>query len=378
MAKEGPGATRRRLLRTSLVKKRSPDLKQRRAASGASLAASGAASWVRHKVRVRGLFGTRFWVYPGDKPVLGTELDALNAKFQKKNAKPNFQKEYKSQLRALLVNNFALGQRRDARNPPPPTIVAISEESTKLTEAPTRETRQPAVAMKTPAATSPRRQTKRQPAAAQTTPASGGGKFGGDAFFTLRTRLLRAFQPLDVVEMGQPSDSSVVASYVNEPDAAIAYMQPAGATDDDSATGVQWLPQEAADWLYQATHYVIPLLQTLLGTNSAFDANGEYRDASGRPASGDQLAAFWGTEIGSRRDRAFIAYDADVDFEAFVTPCCEFDKIWSAAAEFLESRELMCKITNKGKYYRVSPRHPLTSNEWKELCRISIWRPALN
>ena len=152
-------------------------------------------------------------------------------------------------------------------------------------------------------------------------------------------------------------------------------MQP---TSNLQASKVHWLPQEAADWLYQATHYVIPFLQTLLGTNSAFDANGEYRDASGRPASGGQLAAFWGTEIGSRRDRALIAYDADVDFEAFVTPCCEFDKIWSAATKFLECRDLMCKITSPGKYYRVSPRHPLTSNKWKELCRISIWWPALN
>ena len=92
MAKEGLGATRRRLLRTSLEKKRSPDLKQRPAASGASLAASGAASWVRNKVRVRGLFGARFWVYPEDKPVLQTELDALNAKFQKKNPNAIFQK----------------------------------------------------------------------------------------------------------------------------------------------------------------------------------------------------------------------------------------------------------------------------------------------
>ena len=246
---------------------------------------------------------------------------------------------------ALLVGNFVFGKRRDATNPPPPTIVAISGESKKLTEAPTSETSQPAAAKKPSAATSQRRQTKSQPEAPQTPvlpPASGGGKCGGAASWTLRirSRLLRAFKPLDVVEMWQPSGSSVVASYVHEPDAAIAYMQPAGATDD-SATGIQWLPQEAADWLYQATHYVIPLLQTLLGTNSAFDANGEYRDASGRPASGGQLAAFWGTEIGSRRDRALIAYDADVDFEAFVTPCCEFDKISSAATEFVESRDLM-------------------------------------
>ena len=103
-------------------------------------------------------------------------------------------------------------------------------------------------------------------------------------------------------------------------------------------------------------HYVMPFLQTLLGTNRAFDAHGVYRDAtSGEPASGGQLAAFWGTEIGSRRDRALIAYDADVDFEAFVTPCCDFDKIWSAATLFLESRDLMCKVTRKGSPRRHLP-----------------------
>ena len=62
------------------------------------------------------------------------------------------------------------------------------------------------------------------------------------------------------------------------------------------------------------------MLQTLLGTHKSFNIKGVYGDAQGEPASGGQLAAFWGTEIGSRRDRALIAYEYDIDFEAFLTP----------------------------------------------------------
>ena len=223
----------------------------------------------------------------------------------------------------------------------------------------------------------------RQPAAADE-PASGGvaSRLNVDwkscsVASTLETRLSHCYKPAEVVEMRHPVDSAA-AVYVREDDAAIAYMQPAAHVNKkEEVFKVQWLPQEAADWLYQAMHYVMPFLQTLLGTNRAFDAHGVYRDAtSGEPASGGQLAAFWGTEIGSRRDRALIAYDADVDFEAFVTPCCDFDKIWVAATTYFESRDLMCKVTRKGKYYRISPRHPLTSNDWKEWCLI--WCPAFN
>ena len=165
--------------------------------------------------------------------------------------------------------------------------------------------------------------------------------------------------------MRKPSDAPA-AAYIQKEHAVIAYMQPKSA--NRSATDIHWLPQEAADWLYQATHYSIPLLQTLLGTHKAFNRKGQYLDANGEPASGGQLVAFWGTELGSRRDRALIAYDTDVDFEAFVTPCCDCAKVWAAAAPCLESLDLSCKVTNPGKYCRICPRFPLTFNYWREWC----------
>ena len=105
MAK-GKGTTRRRSLPTSCKEKarrskRSNTLKQRPAASGASLAASGAASYVRHKVRVRGLFGARFWVYPEDKPALQIQLEELNAEFKKKTKKPRHRVRHDVQQSSL-------------------------------------------------------------------------------------------------------------------------------------------------------------------------------------------------------------------------------------------------------------------------------------
>ena len=111
--------------------------------------------------------------------------------------------------------------------------------------------------------------------------------------------------------MQTPSDTPA-AAYAKAENAAIAYMKPINAPV--SAKDIPWLPQEAADWLYQATHCAIPLLQTRLGTQKSFNSNDEYVDANGEPASDGQLAAFWGTEIGSRRDRALIAYDYDIGF----------------------------------------------------------------
>ena len=91
-------------------------------------------------------------------------------------------------------------------------------------------------------------------------------------------------------------------------------------------------------------------------------------DANGEPVSGGQLAALWGTEIGSRRDRALIAYDYDIDFEVFLTPCCDFDEVWSAAAPVLESLDLLCTVTTPGKYYRIAPRFPIAYNDWRDWC----------
>lgn len=135
------------------------------------------------------------------------------------------------------------------------------------------------------------------------------------------------------------------------------------------AEDIPWLPQEVADWLYNATHYAIPLLQTLLGTHKAFDSKGCYVDSSNTPASGGQLAAWRGTELGSRRDRALIAYDTNANFQAFVTPCCDFSKVWGVAAPVLESFDLSCRVMVPGKHYRICPKNPLTFDEWLEFCR---------
>ena len=158
----------------------------------------------------------------------------------------------------------------------------------------------------------------RQPRSQSGSPAS-----GGITSTDLENRLKAAFKPVEKVPVQTPSDTPV-AAYIQKEDAATAYMQPVAASKH--LQDLQWLPQEAADWLYQATHYSIPLLQTLLGTHKSFNLRGQYLDAEGKPASGGQLAAFWGAEIGSRWQRAMIPYDCDADFVVFVTPCCNFRK----------------------------------------------------
>ena len=117
----------------------------------------------------------------------------------------------------------------------------------------------------------------------------------------LKQILDRAFKPSSKVDMQIPRSCTPAAVYNTER----SYMQP---TSQCSAADIPWLPQEAAAWLYNATHYAIPLLQTLLWTQKAFDSKGCYVDVpSNTPASGGQLAAWHGTELGSRRDRALIA-----------------------------------------------------------------------
>ena len=216
---------------------------------------------------------------------------------------------------------------------------------------------------------------KAMPASGSITTAASGGittpASGGVIEDELICRLKDVYMPLGQVEMQTPS-SVPAASYVKGPDAVTVYMQPINKGDTlGCAASIKWLPQEAADWLYQTTHYAIPLLQTLLGTHKAFDCKGHYLDADKRPASGGQLVAFWGTELGSRRDRGLIAYDNDVDFEAFITPCCDFDLVWQLAAPVLEKLDLSCRITIPGKYYRICPKTPLTFNLWREWCHES-------
>ena len=128
---------------------------------------------------------------------------------------------------------------------------------------------------------------------------------------------------------------------------------------------VQWMPQPVADWLYQASHYAIPLIQAALGTKKAFDKRGQYLDAAGCPASGGQIVAFWGTEMASRRERGLFAHDNDMDWQIFITPDFDFHQAWLEIKKILDPLGLLC-TGPVGCYYRISPMQPLTFNAWDE------------
>ena len=177
----------------------------------------------------------------------------------------------------------------------------------------------------------------------------------------LQMRLEAAFRPTEPVLLATPTDT-VLATYVKAPDACISFMAPKEA----QPLAVQWMPQQVADWLYQATHYAIPLIQAALGTKKAFDKRGQYLDAAGCPASGGQIVAFWGTEMASRRERGLFPYDNDVDWEIFITRDFDFHQAWLEIKKILDPLGLLCTGPVADIYYRISPMQPLTSNAWDE------------
>ena len=186
---------------------------------------------------------------------------------------------------------------------------------------------------------------------------------GGVTEQALKHKLDRVFKPSSKVDMQIPRSYCCTPAAVHNTERS--YIQP---TSQCSAAGIPWLPQEAADWLYNATHYASPLLQTLVGTHKAFDSKGCYVDSSNTPASGGQLAEWHGTELDSRRDRALIAYDTNVNFQVVVTPCFYFAKAWGVAAPVLESLDLSCRVRVPGKHYRICPKIPLAFDKWTEFC----------
>ena len=120
-----------------------------------------------------------------------------------------------------------------------------------------------------------------------------------------------------------------------------------------------------------ATHQALPVLQAILGTGRAFNADGYYLDGNHTTAVGGQLAAVRGTELGSRRERALIAYDTNVNFQAFVTPGCEFALVWKTASPHLEKLGLRCEVMVPQKQYRIYPNTALAFNKWTECCRAA-------
>ena len=99
---------------------------------------------------------------------------------------------------------------------------------------------------------------------------------GGITELDLKQRLDQAFNPSSKVDMQTPKNTPAAVYHT-----ASSYMQP---SCQGSAADIPWLPQEAADWLYNATRYAIPLLQTLLGTHKAFNSKGYYLNQSNTPA----------------------------------------------------------------------------------------------
>ena len=156
-----------------------------------------------------------------------------------------------------------------------------------------------------------------------------------------------------------------------------------GATRVPTPAGdVLFMTPNVANWLYQAFVDVLTGFQTALDGGGAFDASGAYLTKAGAPASGGEIVAWWGTEVGSRRDQSIIAWDYDVDFAVFVTPDMDVGSLWRRVSRVL--RPLGLRATQHKKFkFRVGPTKPIVWHEWRELYQetreqnMSLPRPRL-
>ena len=108
------------------------------------------------------------------------------------------------------------------------------------------------------------------------------------------------------------------------------------------------MPPNIAKWLYQGLADVLVAFQTVLNGGGAFNAAGAYVTETGQPASGGEVVAWWGTELGSRREQAIIAWDYDVDLAVFVSPGVDIDSLWRQAKSMLEPLGLRGSQVNFG------------------------------
>ena len=133
------------------------------------------------------------------------------------------------------------------------------------------------------------------------------------------------------------------------------------------AVGIPFTPQPVVNWLYQTLGYAMTVLQDLLGKSARFSADGTLlHGTTSAPASGGQVCAMWGTELGSRRDQSMVAWDYDVDLAIFRTPCCNFGDLWHQAKAKLEPCGLHLTEYHKGFKFRIAPATPLAWHEWRE------------
>lgn len=93
-------------------------------------------------------------------------------------------------------------------------------------------------------------------------------------------------------------------------------------------------PQLVDNWLYQVMGMTLSVVQELLGDKAAFTQRGLCIErVGGSNACGGALSASWGRVLGSRRDKAMIAWDYDVDLMVSITPSFDFGSLWRQAAE---------------------------------------------
>jgi len=135
------------------------------------------------------------------------------------------------------------------------------------------------------------------------------------------------------------------------------------------AAGIPFTPQPVANWLYQSMVLALEFFQGALGRRGRFHPNGDFlTDDTKQPASGGQIACFWGTELGSRRDRGLIAWDFDIDLAVFVTPGYDFARLWEKAKSVFEPLGYRLIEHSKGYKFRICPSEPLALNQWEETC----------
>ena len=156
-------------------------------------------------------------------------------------------------------------------------------------------------------------------------------------------------------------------SFIAEYDASetIPVMWPIG-LPVPSNQRIPFTPQPVVDWLYQVLAIALEMIQGKLGTRAWFRESGLYAGDDNLATHGGQLAAFWGTELGARREQSLVAWDYDIDLAAFITPGLDFDCIWCEVKEFLEPLGLHLICHTPGFKYRIAPQHPLAFDDWKE------------
>ena len=159
------------------------------------------------------------------------------------------------------------------------------------------------------------------------------------------------------------SESDPSATYVC--DGAIAIME--GLPGLGDAAGIPFTPQPVVNFLYQAMCYALSVVQNELGCHGRFHADGNFRSLESHElTSGGQVCAFWGTEIGSRRDQAMIAWDYDVDLAVFITDDFDLGGLWRRVSEKMVACGLRCFEHNPGFKFRMAPDSPLAWTSSRE------------